>query len=315
MHRVFPLFYLTIDCHAGIIINRKTTEVTVGDMDDLSHRGVIQALLKKHGFTFSKALGQNFLVNPSVCPRIAKEGGAEGNTVLEIGTGIGVLTTELARLAKKVIAVELDERLFPILEETLSEFFNIKLIHGDILKLPLADILKEECGNQKVAVCANLPYYITSPVLMHLLESRLPISSITVMVQKEAAERICAKPGTREAGAISLACWYYAQPKRLFSVSRGSFCPAPKVDSVVIRLDVREKPAVAVPNEADLFGMIRAGFSQRRKMISSPLSSYWGCSKEEAKARLQKVGISPSARAEELTLEQFATLCQSEEKQ
>lgn len=234
-------------------------------MSDLARVGVIRDLLERHHFTFSKALGQNFLINPSVCPRIAREGDAKGHYVLEIGTGIGVLTAELARLAKKVIAVEIDQRLFPVLEETLSEFSNIQLIHGDILKLPLSDILKKEVAGEKVAVCANLPYYITSPILMHLLESRLPISSITVMLQKEAALRLCAQPGSREVGAISLACRYYATPRRLFEVSRGSFYPAPKVDSVVIRLDILDQPAVSVSDEQALFGLIRAAFSQRRK--------------------------------------------------
>lgn len=281
-------------------------------MSDLAQVGVIRDLLERHHFTFSKALGQNFLINPSVCPRIAREGGAKGRCVLEIGTGIGVLTAELARLAKKVIAVEIDERLFPVLEETLGEFSNIRLIPGDILKIPLSDILNKEAPGEKVAVCANLPYYITSPILMHLLESRLPISSITVMLQKEAAMRLCAKPGSREAGAISLACRYYAKPQRLFEVSRGSFYPAPKVDSVVIRLDVLDQPAVSVSDEQALFGLIRAAFSQRRKMLATPLSTYWGCSKEDCRNRLREVGISPSARAEELTLEEFARLSEAE---
>ena len=280
-------------------------------ISDLTQVGVIRDLLERHHFTFSKALGQNFLINPSVCPRIAREGGAKGRCVLEIGTGIGVLTAELARLAKKVIAVEIDERLFPVLEETLGEFSNIRLIPGDILKIPLSDILNKEAPGEKVAVCANLPYYITSPILMHLLESRLPISSITVMLQKEAAMRLCAKPGSREAGAISLACRYYAKPQRLFEVSRGSFYPAPKVDSVVIRLDVLDQPAVSVSDEQALFGLIRAAFSQRRKMLATPLSTYWNCSKEDCRNRLREVGISPSARAEELTLEEFACLSET----
>ncbi len=280
-------------------------------MSDLARVGVIRDLLERHHFTFSKALGQNFLINPSVCPRIAREGDAKGHYVLEIGTGIGVLTAELARLAKKVIAVEIDQRLFPVLEETLSEFSNIQLIHGDILKLPLSDILKKEAAGEKVAVCANLPYYITSPILMHLLESRLPISSITVMLQKEAALRLCAQPGSREVGAISLACRYYATPRRLFEVSRGSFYPAPKVDSVVIRLDILDQPAVSVSDEQALFGLIRAAFSQRRKMLATPLSAYWGCSKEDCRNRLREAGISPSARAEELTLEEFARLSEA----
>ena len=164
-------------------------------MDRLSDIGTIKALLARHGFSFSKSLGQNFLVNPTVCPRMAQLCGADEETgVLEIGPGLGVLTTELCKKAKKVVAVELDRRLLPVLKETLAEYDNVKVINGDVLKLDLAGLLAEEFAGMKVAVCANLPYYITSPILMLLLESRLPVTSITVMVQKEAAERICAKP-------------------------------------------------------------------------------------------------------------------------
>lgn len=277
-------------------------------MDNLSNIGVIKELLARHGFTFSKSLGQNFLINPSVCPRIAREGGAGGGYVLEIGTGIGVLTTELARIAKKVVAIELDKRLFPILDETLSGFSNVKIIQGDILNAPLYDIIKTEFGNEKVAVCANLPYYITSPVIIRLLEHGSIFSSITVMVQKEAADRICAKPGSRECGAITMACNYYAEAKKLFSVSKGSFLPAPKVDSAVIRLDLREKPAVEVEDEKEFFALIRAGFSQRRKMLPTPLSAHLKISKDDCRKLMESIDIPPTYRAEQLTLEQFARL-------
>ena len=211
-------------------------------MDNLSNIGTIKDILNRHGFAFSKSLGQNFLINPSVCPRIAEEGNArKGFGIIEIGTGIGVLTAELAKRADKVVAVEIDTRLEPVLKETLAEFSNVQVIYQDVLKVDLRELIAQEFAGLEVAVCANLPYYITSPIIMSLLEARLPIKSITVMVQKEAAVRICAEPGTRDVGAVSLAVRYFSTPKLLFHVSRGSFMPAPNVDSCVIRLDVKEK--------------------------------------------------------------------------
>ena len=210
-------------------------------MDGLSNIGVIKDILSRHGFTFSKALGQNFLVNPTVCPRIAEMGGARpGVGIIEIGTGIGVLTNELCKRADKVVAVEIDERLKPVLDETLAEYDNFKLIISDVLKVDLGKLIKEEFEGLEVAVCANLPYYITSPIIMSLLESRLPIKSVTVMVQKEAGTRLLAKVGSRDMGAVTVAVNYYSTPKLLFNVSRGSFMPSPNVDSCVIRFDIRE---------------------------------------------------------------------------
>lgn len=189
---------------------------------------MIQDLLQRHGFRFSKAMGQNFLINPSVCPRMAEACGAgPGRGVLEIGPGIGVLTEQLALRADKVVAVELDRRLPPLLAETLAAYPQVEIVEGDILKMDLPLLLKEKFGSMPVSVCANLPYYITSPIVMTLLESRLPIDSLTVMVQKEAARRLCACPGTREAGAVTLAVRYYAQPEILFSVSGAAFSPRP----------------------------------------------------------------------------------------
>lgn len=278
-------------------------------MDRLSDIGTIKALLARHGFSFSKSLGQNFLVNPTVCPRMAQLCGADEETgVLEIGPGLGVLTTELCKKAKKVVAVELDRRLLPVLEETLAEYDNVKVINGDVLKLDLAGLLAEEFAGMKVAVCANLPYYITSPILMLLLESRLPVTSITVMVQKEAAERICAKPATRAAGAISLAVAYYASPKVLFEVSRGSFLPAPHVDSAVISLAVRGQPPVQVNDERRLFAVIKAAFGQRRKTILNAVSARLSVPKDLLLPAIEAAGLAPNARAEQLTLEQFAAL-------
>ena len=269
--------------------------------------------MQRHGFSFSKGLGQNFLVNPSVCPRMAEMGGAnECAGVLEIGPGIGVLTAELARRAKKVVAIELDDRLIPVLGETLAEFSNVRVIHGDALKLDLAAVIRENFADcESVAVCANLPYYITSPIIMALLESRLPISSVTVMVQKEAADRICAPVGSRESGALTVAINYYAQPHMLFRVSPGSFMPPPKVTSAVIRMDILPEPKYDVGDEKLFFAMVKAGFSQRRKTIANSLTSGGFLSKEKAALALANADIAPNARIESLNMGQLATLSNS----
>ena len=278
-------------------------------MDNLSNIGTIKDILNRHGFAFSKSLGQNFLINPSVCPRIAEEGNArKGFGIIEIGTGIGVLTAELAKRADKVVAVEIDTRLEPVLKETLAEFSNVHVIYQDVLKVDLRELIAQEFAGLEVAVCANLPYYITSPIIMSLLEARLPIKSITVMVQKEAAVRICAEPGTRDVGAVSLAVRYFSTPKLLFHVSRGSFMPAPNVDSCVIRLDVKEKTPEQVRDEKFFFRLVRAGFSQRRKTLVNPVSSGLGVSKETVREALEELNIKPTVRAEELTMEQFILL-------
>ena len=218
---------------------------------NLTNIGTVKEILGRHGFSFSKGLGQNFIINPDICPRIAENGNAtEGFGILEIGTGIGVLTAELAKRADKVTAIEIDERLLPILNETLAEFKNIKIINQDVMKCDLHKIISEEFKGLKVAVCANLPYYITSPIIMMLLERRLPIESITVMVQKEAAQRLCAKVGSREAGAITVGVNYFGTVKSLFNVSRGSFMPAPNVDSAVIRIDINSLKEIGLPETA-----------------------------------------------------------------
>ena len=278
-------------------------------MERLSDIGEIKRILGSHGFTFSKAMGQNFLVNPSVCPRMAQMCGADKDKgVLEIGPGIGVLTNELCKVAKKVVAVELDTRLLPVLEETLAEHDNVKVINSDVLKLDLNSLIKEEFGDMDVVVCANLPYYITSPIIMKLLEDKLPISALTVMVQKEAAERLCAEVGTRESGAVTVAVNYYSSAQKLFSVSRGSFMPAPNVDSAVIRLDVSKEPRVSVKDEKLFFKMIKSAFAQRRKTISNSVTSGLGLTKDSFKAACEEAGVSPTARAEALTLEELAKL-------
>lgn len=278
-------------------------------MENLSNISVIRDVLSRHGFSFSKGLGQNFLINPTVCPRMAEMGNAKpGWGIIEIGAGVGVLTAELARRADKVVCIEIDSRLLPVLDETLAEFDNIKIINEDVLKVDLHKLIEQEFAGMPVAVCANLPYYITSPIIMNLLEAHLPITSLTVMVQKEAAARLCAEPGSREVGAVSIAVRYYSDPKILFQVSRGSFLPAPEVDSTVIRLDVRDHPPVEVGSEEQFFKVVRAAFSQRRKTLPNTLSAGLGIPKAQAIEMLEKAGIPTNLRAEQLTLDQFALL-------
>lgn len=278
-------------------------------MENLSNLSVIKQVLSRHGFSFSKGLGQNFLINPSVCPKMAELGNAQpGWGMIEVGAGIGVLTAELARRADKVVCIEIDSRLLPVLDETLEEFDNIKIVNQDVLKVDLHSLIQEEFGQMPVAVCANLPYYITSPIIMSILEARLPVESLTVMVQKEAARRICAAPGSREVGAVSIAVRYYAEPKVLFQVSRGSFLPAPEVDSTVIRLDVRKAPPVEAADEKVFFQVVKGAFSQRRKTLSNTLSSHFGKSKEEIGRLLTDAGVEPGLRAEQLSMEQFAAI-------
>lgn len=278
-------------------------------MPNLTDIAAVRDLCARHGFTLSKGFGQNFIVNPGVCPKIVEAAGIDETFgVLEIGPGVGVLTKELALRARKVVAVEVDERLPPLLEETLEGLDNVKVVLGDVLKVDLAQLIRDEFPGMPVAVCANLPYYITSPILMRLLEEKLPIQHITVMVQKEAAQRITAEPGTREAGAISYAVAYYAQPKMLFSVQPGSFLPPPKVVSAVIQLKVRPQPAVDTPDEAGFFKLIRAAFGQRRKTVANAASAGLGLPKARLMEALETAGLSPLARPEQLTLEDFLAL-------
>lgn len=275
----------------------------------LSDPGHIKEVLARHGFHFSKALGQNFLINPGVCPRMAAECGAQAcKGVIEVGPGIGVLTWELSQVAEKVCAIELDSRLFPVLEETLAGRDNVKLVPGDVMKLDLNQLIRQEFGGGPVCVCANLPYYITSPVILRLLEEGLPLTSITVMVQKEAAQRLCAAPGERECGAVSVAVHYRSQPKLLFQVGRGSFLPPPKVDSAVLRLDLRQEPPVSVADEDWFFRVSRAAFAQRRKTVANSLSATLGLPKPQVEQALAAAGAPESVRAERLTLEQLAAL-------
>ncbi len=277
----------------------------------LTDLSVIRDLCARYDFSLSKGFGQNFIINPGVCPRIAEASGiGPGWGALEIGPGIGVLTEQLAERADKVVSVEVDTRLQPLLAETMAGHPNFKLVLGDVLKVDLAALLKAEFPGMPVAVCANLPYYITSPILMRLLEERLPIRSITVMVQKEAAQRLCAAPGTRQAGAISYAVAYYAAPELLFTVQPGSFYPAPKVTSAVIRLTLHDTPSVQPANgdERGLFRLIRAAFSQRRKTAANAVAAGLGLPKPRVTAALQAAGLDARLRPEQLTLADYCAL-------
>lgn len=273
-------------------------------MNNLTNLGYIRDLLGRHNFNFSKGLGQNFLVNPSVCPKIAEMGNAQkGFGVIEVGTGIGTLTAELALRADKVVAVEIDQRLLPVLEETLSDFDNIKVINEDIMNVDLNRLIEDEFAGMDVAVCANLPYYITSPVIMHFLESGARVKSLTVMVQKEAADRLCADVGTRQSGAISVAVNYYGTARTLFNVSRGSFIPAPNVDSAVIRIDVEKKYTLSPEDEKFFFSVVKAAFSQRRKTLANSLSSMLSAGKQQVYDALAECGLNENTRVEQLDME------------
>ncbi len=281
-------------------------------MYELWNPKTIRELLSNNGFTFKKSLGQNFLINPNVCPQMAEyavEDGTEG--VIEIGTGVGILTTELAKVAKKVVAIELDERLKPVLDKTLSDFSNVKVVFADVCKIDLSELIEKEFKGKKVSICANLPYYITSPIIMMLLESKLPVNSITVMVQKEAADRICAEVGSRQAGAVTVAVNYYSSAETLFNVSRGSFLPSPNVDSTVIRLNIKPEPPIQVKSEKQFFKFVKSAFSQRRKTLVNSVSSTMGVSKDIMNSALETCGIDKSIRAEKLTLDELCNVANS----
>ena len=282
-------------------------------MYELTDPNTIKSLMARHGFSFSKALGQNFLINPSVCPRMAEF--ADGAGVIEIGAGIGVLTKELAGLAKKVVTFELDKRLIPLLAETLSEFDNVMVINQDIMKANIPQIINEHFAGMDVVVCANLPYYITSPVIMYLLESKLPLEQIVVMVQKEAADRLCAPVGSRESGAVTVAAEYYAEREILFDVGRESFMPPPKVDSSVIRLTPRNHPDIELSDEKLFFAMVKAAFGQRRKTILNSISAGTGISKEAVARAADASEIRLDARAEKLSMKELASLANNLEIQ
>ena len=276
---------------------------------NLADINTVRSLLDKSGFSFKKSLGQNFLIDPDVCPAMAAAACDKDTGVIEIGPGIGVLTAELSKTAKRVIAVELDERLKKILPITLAECKNTEIIYGDIMKMDIKKLIAEKFSDcAKIAVCANLPYYITSPIVMGLLESRLPADNITVMVQKEAAERLCAEVGTRDAGEVSVAVSYYTEPEILFEVPRTCFMPSPKVDSAVIKLKIREKPPVSVNSEEHFFRLVKACFAQRRKTLVNTVSNTTGTEKEAIKKALESLGLPETVRSEQLSLNNLAEL-------
>lgn len=270
------------------------------------------AVLNRYGFSFQKKFGQNFLIDENVVEKIVRDAGVtKDDFVLEIGPGIGTMTQILCENAREVVAVEIDDKLIPILtEDTLSWYDNVTVIHEDILKLDIVKLANERNGGKPIKVVANLPYYITTPIIMGLFESHVPLDSITSMVQKEVADRMQVGPGTKDYGALSLAVQYYAKPQILLNVPASCFMPRPNVDSAVIQLTRYEKPPVEVADEHLMFRLIRASFNQRRKTMTNSVgnSPELSVSKEQMAAALEKCGLSATVRGEALTLEQFAEL-------
>lgn len=270
------------------------------------------AVLNRYGFSFQKKFGQNFLIDENVVEKIVRDAGVtKDDFVLEIGPGIGTMTQILCENAREVVAVEIDDKLIPILtEDTLSWYDNVTVIHEDILKLDIVKLANERNGGKPIKVVANLPYYITTPIIMGLFESHVPLDSITIMVQKEVADRMQVGPGTKDYGALSLAVQYYAKPQILLNVPASCFMPRPNVDSAVIQLTRYEKPPVEVADEQLMFRLIRASFNQRRKTMTNSVgnSPELSVSKEQMAAALEKCGLSATVRGEALTLEQFAEL-------
>lgn len=274
----------------------------------LTDPSVLRRLLTQHGFSFSKSLGQNFLIDETVCPRMAEACGVSSDGgVLEIGPGVGTLTRELAKRAGKVISVELDDRLLPVLARTLDGRENIEIVHGDFLKLDLKELFAK-FGDRPVCVCANLPYYITTPVLMRMMESGLPLQNVTVLVQKEAAQRLCAVPGSRDSGAVTLAVAYRAEAQELFDVPRTAFMPAPQVDSAAIRLTMKD--VLPFERETAMFSLIRTAFSQRRKTMPNALMPLIPDKSVTVEA-LAALSLPSTVRPEQLTLEQWKALAEN----
>lgn len=268
------------------------------------------AVLQKYNFNFRKQYGQNFLIDEGVLEDIIdKSGITEDDCVLEIGPGIGTLTQYLAEKSRHVVAVEIDKALIPILADTLSDYDNVTVINDDILKVDITKLAEEYNSGRPIKVVANLPYYITTPIVMELLEGDAPIKSITVMVQKEVADRMQCGPGTKDYGALSLAVGYYADAKVILNVPPSCFMPQPKVGSSVIKLDIYDKPPVDTTDPKYMFKVIRAGFNMRRKtLVNALLGGSLGLTKEKIEAALDKMGLSPTIRGEALTLAQFAEL-------
>lgn len=269
-------------------------------------------ILQKYKFTFKKSLGQNFLIDVNILENIIKHAGIDKTCgAIEVGPGIGALTEQLAIHAEKAVAFEIDQRLLPVLQDTLSDYDNVNIIHKDILEADVATVIREQFKEgQPVHIVANLPYYITTPILMKLLREDLPISSLTVMIQKEVAERMAAKPSTKAYGSLSIAVQYYTQAKVVMNVPKTVFMPQPNVDSSVLRLIMHEKPPVEVDDEDLFFALVKASFAQRRKTLLNNLASYFkdNMDKEEITATLEQAGIDGRRRGESLSMQEFADL-------
>ncbi|MGB4184396.1 MAG: 16S rRNA (adenine(1518)-N(6)/adenine(1519)-N(6))-dimethyltransferase RsmA [Caldicoprobacterales bacterium] len=283
-------------------------------MKSLTSPKVIKDIMERHNFRFSKSLGQNFLIDGNIVKKIME--GAEitkEDRVLEIGPGIGTLTQELVSTAAKVVAVEIDKSLLPVLEETLGQPPNLRIVHGDILKIDIRGLINEFFEGKEFKVVANLPYYITTPIIMRFLEEDLPFTALTVMIQKEVAQRMAAKPGQKEYGSLSVAIQYYTKPRIVCKVPSNVFMPKPKVDSIVIALDRLEEPPVDVFDRDLFFKVVRAAFAKRRKTILNNLTSgeleEW--SREDILRVLESVGIDPQRRGETLSIQEFALIANS----
>ncbi|MFS0725086.1 16S rRNA (adenine(1518)-N(6)/adenine(1519)-N(6))-dimethyltransferase RsmA [Paenibacillus sp. 1P07SE] len=273
-----------------------------------------QEIIKRYGFSFKKSLGQNFLIDPNILRKIVESAGLdETKGALEIGPGIGALTQELAAVAGKVTAVEIDRRLIPILRDILADTPQVEVIQGDVLELDLRKLLEQQfegCGG--VSVVANLPYYVTTPILMKLLEERLPLENIVVMIQKEVAERMAASPGGKVYGSLSVAVQYYCEPELVCTVPHTVFIPQPNVDSAVIKLTLRKEPPVRVSDETFYFRVVQASFAQRRKTLANNLTAFVGKERREALiGLLEEIGVAPTRRGETLSLAEFAAVSEA----
>ena len=268
-----------------------------------------RAIMERYGFNFKKGFGQNFLIDTNVLDNIADAAGITSeDTVLEIGPGFGSLTQTVAERAKKVISLEIDTKLIPILNETLADYNNIEIINKDVLKCDIDELSREKNDGKPFKVVANLPYYITTPIIMDMLEKHSAVTSMTVMVQKEVAERMSAKPSTKDYGAITVLCQYYTEPSIVANVPASLFVPPPKVDSAVLKLKVLDKPSVEVKDEGVFFRVVKAAFSQRRKTLLNCLSANFPIPKDEISTLLESIGIAPSRRGETLSLKEFANI-------
>ena len=278
-------------------------------MYELTDPKIIKYLCSKFGFQFAKSMGQNFITDPDVPLTMAQTATENSNGVIEIGPGFGVLTAVLANNAKKVVSIELDKRLQPVLAETLAGYDNVSFVWEDCLKVNLKELIETEFQGMDVSVAANLPYYITTPIIMNLLESGLGFKKVVVMIQKEVAERLCAKPGGKEYGAISIATQYYSKPEIIKHVPAGAFIPAPKVDSAVVCMEILDTPSVTPKDEKLFFKLVKAAFSQRRKTLVNALSGSGAFgTKEEIMQAIEMAGFSPTIRGETLSIEEFCTL-------